>query len=179
LVSLNRISERSDVQFDSIQLSEGNGSEAEATAAPAPEAGPSTPVTATVAPTEAAAALQPLGAAIGPAGLAVMPYSLSFRGSFFDVANFIDGIDSLVTTNGANTSVDGRLVTLDGFVLTEDGDLGFPELNADFAVTTYLAPPDQGVTAGATEVAPPAATGEVTTESSTGTPSSFPTNQAQ
>ena len=178
LVSLSQISKTSNVQFKSIQLNEGSGAGSEASGVSAPEAGPSTPVTSTVPPTEAAAALQPLGATIGPAGLAVMPYSLTFSGSFFDVADFIHGIDSLVTTDDAKTSVDGRLVTLDGFVLTEDPNLGFPSLNANFSVTTYVAPPGQGVTAGVTEAAPPAA-GEVTTESSTGTPSSFPTNQAQ
>jgi len=179
LVSLSRISDRADIEFDSIQLNEGASSEVEGGATSlAPEAGPTTPVTSTVPPTEAAASLQPLGSTIGPAGLAVMPYSLSFRGSFFDVADFIHGIDSLVTTKGAKTLVDGRLVTLDGFVLTEDSALGFPSLNANFSVTTYLAPAGQGVTAGATEAAPPAV-GEVSTESSTGTPSSFPTNQAQ
>ena len=56
------------------------------------------PAAATVPPTEAAASLLPLGATIGPAGLGVMPYTLTFTGSFFDIADFIKGIDSLVDT---------------------------------------------------------------------------------
>jgi hypothetical protein len=107
-----------------------------------------------VAPTEAAASVLPLGANIGPAGLAVMPYNLTFTGNFFHVADFIEGIDSLVHTGGSNVSVDGRLVTLDGFALNADSKLDFPHLRATFVVTTYLTPPSQGVTAGATPAEP-------------------------
>ena len=74
------------------------------------------PASSTVPPTEAAASLLPLGASIGPAGLGVMPYSLTFSGDFFQIANFIGGIDSLVHTGAkSNVAVDGRLVTLNGF----------------------------------------------------------------
>ncbi len=48
----------------------------------------------------------------------------------------------------------GRLVTLDGFALNGDSNLGFPHLDANFSVTTYLVPPSQGVTAGASPTAP-------------------------
>lgn len=164
LVGLNRVAADSDIVFDSIQLGgEGGG---EASTAQAPEAGPSAPVVSTTPATEAAAALMPLGSTIGPAGLSVMPYDLDFKGTFFDIASFIHGIDSMVTTRGSGaTAVDGRLVTLDGFVLTEASGLGFPFLNANFSVTTYLVPPGQGLTAGATEAAP-APIGEESTPSS-------------
>ena len=99
------------------------------------------PASATVPPTEAAAALLPLGATIGPAGLGVMPYKLSFSGSFFQIADFIAEIDSLVHDSGEQVDVEGRLVTLNGFSLTEEQDRGFPYLNASFSVTTYLTPP--------------------------------------
>lgn len=173
LVSLNRISDRTGNEFDSIQLAEEGGGEMTATGPTAPEAGPAAPVTSTVPATEAAAALMPLGSQIGPAGLAVMPYDLSFRGSFFDVADFIGEIDSLVRTDEQGTTVDGRLLTIDGFVLTEDSDLHFPHLKANFSVTSYLVPPGQSVTAGATATAPPAAAAEAPAEAATGTPSSF------
>lgn len=175
-VELNHIADRSTVKFESIQLS-GSGetaaAPAAATPAPAPaptEAAPpatpaasspspsSVPAAATIPPTEAAASALPLGATIGTAGLGVMPYSLSFSGDFFHVADFIDGIDSLVDTGGRTVSVDGRLVTLDGFALNADPVLGFPHLDANFAVTTYLVPPTQGITAGASPVEPAAAT---------------------
>ena len=70
-----------------------------------------------------------------------MPYDLAFSGSFFHVADFIHGIDSLVKTENAEVAVDGRLVTLDGFSLDPDADSGFPYLDANFSVTTYVSPP--------------------------------------
>jgi len=159
LVQMNDISARAGVYFRNIQLSAAAGGAEEAPAAPAaPEAG--TPVSAT----EAAASLMPLGAAVGPAGLAVMPYTLTFDGGFFQIADFIKGLDSLVKTDREGVLVDGRLLTIDGFSLSADQESGFPALEASFSVTTYLTPPNEGVTGGATpespagEIATPAAT---------------------
>jgi Tfp pilus assembly protein PilO len=161
LVELNHIANDTKVKFNSIQLaSTGEAAApaptvATAPTAPAPEA-PSgaVPAATTVPPTEAAAATTPLGASVGPAGLAVMPYTLSFSGNFFQIADFIEGIDSLVHTGSSKVAVDGRLVTLDGFALTGAAEDGFPQLSASFAVTTYLTPPGQGLTAGATPITP-------------------------
>jgi Tfp pilus assembly protein PilO len=160
LVELNHVADDSRVKFESIQLNETG----ETVAPPAPEAAPTTPpaspepsgvpAAATIPPTEAAASILPLGASIGPAGLAVMPYNLTFTGNFFHVADFIKGIDSLIHTSESEVAVDGRLVTLDGFALNGAANGGFPMLAANFAVTTYVTPPSQGVTAGATPAAP-------------------------
>ena len=73
-----------------------------------------------------------------------MPYDLSFSGDFFHVADFISGIDAMVHTKGAHVAVDGRLLTLDGFALNGDAELGFPHLDATFSVTTYVTPPEPG-----------------------------------
>jgi Tfp pilus assembly protein PilO len=167
-VELNHVASRSRVKFESIVLS-GSGETAEAppSAAPPPaEAAPpatpaasspsasAVPAAAAIPPTEAAASVLPLGATIGTAGLGVMPYNLNFSGDFFHVADFIKGIDSLVDTGDGEVAVDGRLITLDGFALNADPELGFPHLDANFAVTTYLTPPAQGITAGATPTEP-------------------------
>ncbi len=170
LVQVNTVAEKSDNTFDSIQLSSEASSEtAAATEGGAPAA----------SPTEAEAALLPLGATIGSAGLGVMPYELLFTGSFFHVADFIKGIDDLVRTKGSEVKVDGRLVTINGFSLSESHS-GFPNLEAHFSVTTYVSPPGQGLTgttqaaageggaAGAAEEATEAAETAETTE---GTPS--------
>jgi Tfp pilus assembly protein PilO len=160
LVQVNRISERAGVRFNTLQLEAGSGGGEEAAAAPSagPEGAP-------VSATEAAASLLPLGATIGPAGLAVMPYTLAFEGNFFQIADFIKGLDGLVATKNTKVAVDGRLLTIDGFSLTGDPNSGFPKLEATFAVTTYLTPPGEGATAGAgpegpeaTEATPAAAT---------------------
>lgn len=163
LVQTNGIADEAEVSFQSIELGTSDGSastESEvATAA--------TPAAAGAAPTEAEAALLPIGASIGTAGLGVMPYDLTFSGSFFHVADFIHGIDSLVDAKNEKVAVDGRLVTLDGFSLAADANRGFPFLSANFSVTTYVVPPGQGVTAGATPTAPAETTEGVPSSAST------------
>lgn len=162
LVEINRIAKGSKVEFHGIQLaSSGELATAEAPvvpppaeAAPAPESSSGVPAAATVPPTEAAASLMPLGATIGPAGLGVMPYTLTFTGDFFEIADFIEGVDSLVATLNAKVGVDGRLVTVDGFTLTPTGNLEKKDLEVSFSVTTFVTPPEQGITAGASPSEP-------------------------
>lgn len=148
LVQLNRIADRAGGKFRNIQLSAAGGGEATTAAPPSSEGG------SPASPTEVAASLLPLGASIGPAGLAVMPYEVTFDGNFFGVADFIKGLDSLVKTADGGVTVDGRLVTIDGFSLEASPDRGFPHLQANFSLTTYLTPPDQGATGGATPTEP-------------------------
>lgn len=148
LVQVNRLAGKADGSFRDIQLSAEGGGEEAAPAPPAPAGGE--PASAT----EVAASLLPLGASIGPAGLAVMPYSVTFDGNFFEIANFIKGLDSLVNTKDEEVIVDGRLVTVDGFSLQADPDKGFPALQASFALTTYLTTPGEGATAGASPASP-------------------------
>lgn len=171
LVQLTGIAERAHVQFSSITLgSEGGGGEEEA--AP-PASSSSEPVSAT----EAAASLLPLGATIGPAGLAVMPYSLTFNGNFFQIADFLKGLDAMVKSHNEGVAVKGRLVTVNSFSLSssesgEPGESGSggDSLTASFSVTTYLTPPDQGVTAGASPVGPEEATATPASATTGGTP---------
>jgi Tfp pilus assembly protein PilO len=134
LVQVNHIASDAGVRFQTLSL-EASGSE-------------------TVSATEAAASLTPLGAAVGPAGLAVMPYKLAFTGNFFTIADFIKGLDSLVETTNEGVGVDGRLITVNGFSLAEDSEAKFPDLQANFSVTTYLTPPSEGTTAGASPIGP-------------------------
>ncbi len=167
LVQLNQIADDSNVKFQSITLqSNGSGgSDTTATTNTTPGTASSSS-SALTPPTEVAASLLPLGATVGSAGLAVMPYSLTFSGSFFNIADFIQGVDSMVHAGHSNVRATGRLVTLDGFALNGAANGGFPKLDANFTVTTYLVPPNQGVTAGATPTAPAAATTTSTTPAS-------------
>jgi Tfp pilus assembly protein PilO len=142
LVQINRIAKRNKLEFREIELS-SDGEETEAAAA-----------VEGASPTEAAAALLPLGATVGAAGLAVMPYTLTFQGNFFTLADFIEEVDALVMTENEDVLVDGRLLTLDGYALEADDEKGFPALQAHFAITSYLVPPGQGVTAGASPTSP-------------------------
>jgi hypothetical protein len=164
LVQIQHVSERSHVRFEEIALASEGG---EPASAPASEASEGTEL---ASPTEVAASTMPLGTSIGPAGLSVMPYTLNFSGSFFHVSDFIHGLDNLVKTTNAKVSVDGRLITVNSFELSE-AEGGFPKLTASFSVTTYLTPPEQGLTAGATPSGPaPTATATPTASTIGGTP---------
>ncbi len=162
LLELEQLADDSGVSFETITL-EGGG---EAAPAPAPEAAATTaapevssstgtPAAEVVPATEVEASLLPLGASIGPAGLDVMPYSLTFSGNFFGIAKFIGKVDDLVESGDAKMAVDGRLLTINGFSLTgSEAEGGGSQLQATFSVTTYLTPPGQGITAGASPSAP-------------------------
>jgi Tfp pilus assembly protein PilO len=164
LVELEDLADTSGVAFETISL-EGEGGSAEAVTpeATAPTTAESTSTTGTpaaevVPATEVEASLMPLGASIGSAGLAVMPYSLTFSGNFFEIAKFIGKVDDLVESGDAKMTVDGRLLTINSFSLnTADSEGESGKLQASFSVTTYLTPPGQGITAGATPTAPAAA----------------------
>ncbi len=154
LVQMNRIADSAGGTFSNIKLSASGGGEEAA----APVAGGSEEP---ASPTEVAASLLPLGATVGTAGLAVMPYTVTFDGNFFQVADFIKGLDSLVKTKGNAVVVDGRLVTINGFSLASPPNSGFPALQGSFALTTYLTPPEAEAAAG--EAAPETPeTGEAT-----------------
>lgn len=171
MVELNRIAKHAEVRFDEFTLAPAEGAEVPAETTEAGSASAEgTPASEPISPTEVAASTLPLGATIGPAGLAVMPYTLSFRGNFFQLAGFIKGLDSLVKTANANVAVDGRLITIDGFTLVADSNSGFPMLEATFGVTTYLTPPSQGVTAGATPEGPAPSTATPASTTLGGTP---------
>jgi Tfp pilus assembly protein PilO len=159
LVELEHLADTSGVVFETITL-EGEGGGAPEVTPEATTTGESstsigTPAAEVIPATEVGASLLPLGASIGTAGLAVMPYSLSFSGNFFGIAKFIGKVDDLVESGTAKMLVDGRLLTINGFSLSSvEAEGGGGELQASFSVTTYLTPPGQGITAGATPSAP-------------------------
>lgn len=150
LVQVNQIAEHTGVRFSTLNLSPVSESEEATTETVAPASSASAPIS----PTEVAASTMPLGATVGPAGLGVMPYSLTFDGDFSQIANFIKGLDSLVETQKEQVTVDGRLLTINGFSLHSPPQGNFPQLEATFSVTTYLTPPGEGLTGGATPESP-------------------------
>ena len=61
----------------------------------------------------------PLAAAVGTGpDLPAMPYTIEFSGGFFQIANFIEGLDSLSRPRIRSRATRGRLVMIDGFTLT-------------------------------------------------------------
>jgi hypothetical protein len=93
-----------------------------------------------------------------------LPYTLNFTGTFFDVAGFFSGLDSLnnLRNDGAMVAADGRLITVDGFSLSRVEALGggSPKLDVGLAVTTYVAPSGEGLTAGASPGGPAPSVGQ-------------------
>ncbi len=160
LTELQTLSVRSNVDFRSITLSASSSAAAPVTttpAAPADTGVPADPAAAAdpAAPLEATAALLPIGATVGTAGLPVMPYEMAFEGGFFEIADFFGRVDGMVDSHGETTSVNGRLLTINGFSFTVGPD-GPPGLSATVTATSYLTPVDQGITAGATPAGPAA-----------------------
>lgn len=145
LVQLNAISTGTDTPFEAIELKEG-GAEAVA------------PTEGEGAEGENVDALPPLGSSAGPAGLRAMPYELSFVGGFFDAADFISRVDSLVQTKDGRLYADGRLLTFDSFEMslpsaTTSGP-SYKHLDLKFSATAYATPFGQGLTAGASSTGP-------------------------
>lgn len=188
LVELTSISDDAGVEFQGMRLAQGGQTATAAAPAPAtttPPAETTTPppadaggepapestptggapsVTGVAAPaTETAAANLPIGATVGAAGLPTLPYDLDFKGSFFQVADFVSGLDELIRLEGdsGQVSVDGRLMTVDGFALQGGLPGSSPELNASFLMTTYVTPAEQGLTLGATPEGPAAGGAEI------------------
>jgi Tfp pilus assembly protein PilO len=152
LIQLNHLARKAGASFQVLEL-DGETEEAPVS-------------TAAASPTEAEASLLPLGASVGPAGLAVMPYSLTFVGDFFQIATFVEGLDNLVKTTNRELAVNGRLITVGSFALAPiEGEDGGSRLEASFSVTTYVTPPGEGLTGGASPSGPE----EVTTLTSTTT----------
>lgn len=146
IVDLHAIADRAGIRFEEIELdADGEAvepaSETPAGSEPAP-------------PTEVAASLLPLGAKVGGGGLATMPYKLTFTGRYEEVEDFIRGIDSLVDSTSRGVAVNGRLITINGFKLETVPNGSLPRLQAKFSVTTFVTPPGEGGTAGATPLGP-------------------------
>lgn len=104
------------------------------------------------APVDPNAAVGPPGSIVGTAGFSTMPFSLAFRGSYFNLGSFFQRLDRFVAVNDRGIDVTGRLVVLNGITLEPDG--AFPNIKAQISATTYLVPTTDGLLAGATPAGP-------------------------
>lgn len=130
-------------------------------AAPSAEGQPATPVPG-AAP------------APGASGLESVPLTFSFKGSFFDLADFFHEMKRFVRLAGDGVKVGGRLMTIDGFTFSSEE---FPMINAEVQASAYLSPKAEGTSAGATSAGPagtPAATAPVTPVPSDSVPPAAP-----
>jgi Type II secretion system (T2SS), protein M len=95
----------------------------------------------------------PPGVTLGTAGFPVEPFTFTFQGSFFHLADFVGRLQRFVVTSKHRLSVSGRLMTLNAITLGA-GPSGFPQITATISATTYLLPASQGLLNGATPAGP-------------------------
>jgi hypothetical protein len=153
-----------------------------ATAAPAPtptgssaSGTPAAGSTSATSPASSAAAAQsataalPPGATVGPAGFPIEPFTFTFQGNFFHLADFLGRLQRFVVVNNQRLLVSGRLMTLNSISFGPGGS-GFPQINATIAATTYLLPAAQGLLNGATPAGPAASTTQTVSSTRSASP---------
>jgi type II secretory pathway pseudopilin PulG len=141
MVQINAAAGHSGVDFRTINIAGSGAAAATAPSGTAPGA------TTTAAP-------PPGATSVGTAGFSTMPFSFNFKGSFFELGRFFNRIDRFVAVRNGSLDVTGRLLLLNSITLTPDATKGFPMLSADVSANSYLLPPTEGLTAGATAAGP-------------------------
>jgi hypothetical protein len=126
------------VSLRALQLSPGSSS--------------SSPSTSSSSSTASSTALPP-GAAVGAAGLPTDQFTFTLAGNFFNLANFFNRVQNFVVSSKNHLLISGRLMTINAISLAP-GSNGFPQITANVSATTYIVPPTQGPTDGATATGP-------------------------
>ena len=156
LIQLDAAAKRSKVAFRSISVAASGGAEAPATGK-----------------SEAGLAPPPGTVPVGTAGFSAMPFTFAFSGSFFRLSDFFRRLDDFVTVQNDNIDVTGRLLLLGSIAVTPEGTDG--KLQAQVGAASYLVPPTEGVTGGATPTGPAAATDGAAATPADGAAPSVPT----
>jgi hypothetical protein len=140
VVQLQSAATSAHVDFRGLSLSNGSSSASSTTSTSASQS-----VTASLPP----------GATVGQAGFPIEPFTFTFQGSFFHLADFLGRLQRFVVATNTRMSVSGRLMTLNAISLGP-APQGFPQITASISATTYLVPATQGVMNGATPSGPAA-----------------------
>jgi len=98
-------------------------------------------------------------AAVG--SYSVLPISVTFNGNFYNLADFLYRLRSLVSVHGGRLDATGRLFAVDTLSFNES-DLKFPQIQATLVVDAFVY-----AAAPAPAVAPPAATPPASTTTTT------------
>ncbi len=145
------------VSLRALQLSPGSSS--------------SSPSTSSSSSTASSSTLPP-GAAVGAAGLPTDQFTFTLAGNFFNLANFFNRVQNFVVSSKNHLLISGRLMTINAISLAP-GSNGFPQITANVSATTYIVPPTQGPTDGATAAGPGTTSSQPQTSTS-GSSSSTP-----
>jgi hypothetical protein len=157
ILELQNAATRAGVDFRSLVLN---------AAASTPAATTSTSTSST---SQAVTATLPPGAAVGSAGLPTLPFTFTFQGNFFRLANFFGRLERFVVATNKTVSVSGRLMTLNAISLGA-GPSGFPQITATISATTYLVPASEGLTDGASASGPAGSSSAQTVSGSSSSP---------
>jgi len=189
IYELNATANATGVNFQSVKLAasaaapaatppaaaaqpQGNGSSGSGTSG---ASGAAAPTPSPAPATQAASATLPPGAAVGPAGFPTMPFTFTFAGSFFDLADFFQQIQGYIKPGGAGVDVQGRLLMINSVSLAAAPG-GFPRMLATVSANAYLLPASQGLTNGASPSAP--SSQPVAAAGASATPSTAPATVA-
>jgi Tfp pilus assembly protein PilO len=147
IVQLDDAARRSKVEFTKLNVGEGGGGTSADTGAAAAAPG-------TVAP-------PPGSVPVGSAGFSAMPFSLSFKGTYFNLSEFFTRLERFVTVENRKIDVTGRLLLLGNITVTpQTGQDDKPgQLVAEIGAASYLVPPAEGVAGTATPDSPTGASG--------------------
>jgi hypothetical protein len=113
----------------------------------------------------------------GPApvpGLDTIPLELRFTGNFFELADMFHDLKRFVSVANGRLNIRGRLMTIDGFAFTSER---FPEIKTEMRARIFLAPVNQGSTAGASPSGPGTGSGSNATTAGS-SPSATPPTAA-
>ena len=108
------------------------------------------------------------GAAIG--SYQVLPISVTFNGNFYNLADFLYRLRSLVSVHGGRLDATGRLFSVDTMTFNES-PLHFPQIQASLVIDAFV----YGSGAPPPLVAPPPPATTITTTSTTDTTSTTTT----
>jgi type IV pilus assembly protein PilO len=100
-------------------------------------------------------------AAVG--SYSVMPISVTFNGNFYNLADFLYRLRSLVTVHGGRLDATGRLFSVDTLAFNES-ELKFPQIQATLVIDAFVY---SSAPAAAPAVTPPAATPTTTAATTT------------
>ena len=105
--------------------------------------------------------------AVAVGSYAVLPISVTFNGTFYDLADLLYRLRSLVNVHGGRLDATGRLFTVDSLSFGE-GPTKFPNIQATLVIDAFVY--GTGVPAASVPVTPTTTTtGETTTSSTTTT----------
>jgi hypothetical protein len=149
------------VDFQTLTFNAGSSSGGSSAPTTSSSASTSKGSTASSSPSaaQAATAALPPGATVGPAGFPIEPFTFTFQGNFFHLADFLGRLQRFVVMGNQQLSVSGRLMTLNAISLGPASS-GFPQVTASISATTYLLPASQGLLNGATPTGPSSASAQ-------------------